>query len=261
MGRLSLSLMLFSTNLYAVINGQNLYESDPLSKSVVAIQGQYLNEKGEVEYYHGSATVIGSRAVLTAGHLAEVPAEALEIIFSPVPEWDLTGFSKERRIKVVKKLVHDDYENNSQTPPKNDIAILVLTEDIPNDYQALPVADSSDALPSLGNHLLIAGYGVSEQGNRDLKDLRLRMAARPRIPPPNANDDFGAKLWVDQSTGGGCGGDSGGPALFYSGGKLKIFGVFGHVGYKNGTMTCLTQGAFASVWYHRTWIGKVLSEL
>ena len=67
------------------------------------------------------------------------------------------------------------------------------------------------------------------------------------------------KIWLDQSSGGGCGGDSGAPAIFLDSKVPTIFGLFIHFQYdEEGKGHCLTKGAFTNVVYYRDWIDKTL---
>ncbi|MGE0174987.1 MAG: trypsin-like serine protease [Oligoflexales bacterium] len=257
MRNLILLSFFITSNLYAIFNGQSLEDSDLLSKSLVALQVAN-PEKAGIVYYKSSGVVLGKRAILSAAHTFYYRNPAAEVwaIFSTNPSWG-PDKGTEERIKVARIELHPDFYMTA-TGTENDVAVLFLEEDIPDTYRPLRLAKQSDIAPAQGSHLMIAGYGRSQE-NPGPSDFRLRVAVRPIVSSPETKEPVpGSKLWVDQRSGGFCGGDSGGPALLQSAQELIIYGIAIHPGRdENNELSCLTKGAYTRVQFYEDWLDSV----
>ncbi|HXB55651.1 MAG TPA: trypsin-like serine protease [Vicinamibacteria bacterium] len=199
-----------------------LLTSAPSSMAIVERHdrddGQYLklgarfDAVGEVEP-DGSGTLVASRWVLTAAHVAAGRGGATAVKFG------------ERRYRVKRAVLHPLGTAARDRPPEVDLALLELETPV-DGIAPLEIYRSHD---EAGRTAFIVGWGDYGKGGTALThtDHRRRAAtnqvsdAGPRRlffsfdAPPAGTDLEGV-----------CGpGDSGGPALLESGGRVLVAGV------------------------------------
>lgn len=245
---------------FAIVGGQNVeLGSHPFAKHVVALQMSELQEDGSTRFYKASGVLIAPDIVLTAAHnVVYIPEPSnVSAIFSSAPCWG-ENTCKELRISAVRTLFHSDFR---QTPggTENDVALVKLTSRAPSQYEPLEYLRSSNTVDV--RSFLVLGFGKDTQiSNPPLSSFRLRTISLSLF------DKFyrlgsQMKFWLDQSTGGICAGDSGGPAIAMVDKVPVVVGVASHVVYRDGNSDCLSKGAFADTGYFRTWIQDAVLKL
>ena len=246
----------------AIINGQDATTGDFVSKSVVAFQMVEVLPDGSSVFHKASGTVVSKRIILTAAHVVYYYLQnlsSLEIIFELSPEWGADS-AGQKRFAVSHAVVHPAFKMTA-TGTANDLALVELSDDIPTGYLPIPVAGPNSTMPKIGELGLVAGFGTDTDGLP--KDgFRLRFTSRPLLEIDGTSMIDAPKFWYEQSTGGFCGGDSGGPAIFNDRGIPSIYGVVAHVTYNSsGQGFCLTKGAFTNVVPFNAWIKATMAEI
>ena len=255
-------LAIIPVTSHAIINGDSSGELyDTVSRHVVAIQSSYTKPDGRTGYRKGTAVLVSQNLLLTAGHNAHrSEISSIQAIFSEKPCWKENVCGEERR-EVVERIFHPAYydpgEQGVSGPPQNDLALLRLAEDAPRGYLPVPILERNEVTK---RRIVQAGYGMSEEIDHDtpLEDFRLR--AFLNFSAPNAALGSHEQFAIDQTLGGGCAGDSGGPALVSTSTGYRIAGIFSRVGKIKNEMRCLTVGIFTDVLFYRNWIGSHLSR-
>jgi secreted trypsin-like serine protease len=226
-----------------------------------------------------SGVVIGPRHVLTAAHVAGDPSHT---------EFQLNLGGAPHVIRVARVHKHPGFKNFDAQHPRDDLAILVLAEDVPEGVPIYPL-HHGDIDP--GAVLTFVGYGASGQG-----DVGVTVRAKADVKRVGRNtadefvqDAFGIKrVFVFDFDGPGAGnlmgaeglgnaaestfagGDSGGPSFLCEGGggdrcvggRWVVAGINTFVGtplgYPAKPGTFGTQGGGMVVSAYVDWIDSVL---
>jgi len=168
-----------------------------------------------------SATLISPTFVLTAGHCAGAPGEFSGMrVFteSDVQNGDNNyPFAGPNSVEAIRWAAHPLYP----TAPffVHDVGMVELAEPIYLDeYGQLPAVDSLDQLKTKrgtqNQSFTSVGYGLQQINPVFVVSQRVRMVATPhliQINVPGFTGDFSLLLSNNDSTGGTCFGDSGGP--------------------------------------------------
>lgn len=244
---------------HAIIGGKDVDQKESrLASPLVAIQMSEVQEDKSIRYYKGSAFLIGPNTLLTAGHnVAYIPdVTNIVAIFSPTPCWGV-NVCNETRISVVSKRVHPKFRQ-IQGGTEWDIALLTLSENAPAGFRHATLINNAMTLGK--QSVWVAGFGTdTEDSNPPLSSYRLRkISLKAEAPPYTIGSD--QKFWLDQRTGGFCGGDSGGVALVRTKNRFQAIGIPIHVTYSDGKGHCLTKGAFSDVYFFRDWIRESLQQ-
>lgn len=253
------NLCLVSGTASAVINGQDVEHSDAdISAPLVALQMSETQPDGSTRFYKGTAFLIGRDLALTAGHnVAYIPdAGDVEVVFASAPCWG-PNICKEKRIKAIKTVVHPLFRQLADGT-EYDLAIVKLATNAPSDYQPIPLIDRpavTDVDP-----IRVLGFGTDRESPEvPLSAFRLRSIGL-KLVDPKYRLGSQQKFWLNQSDGGICGGDSGGPAV-RGDSVLAVIGLAIHVTYSNGVGHCLTQAAFTDLLFFRNWIAATIARL
>ncbi len=170
-----------------------------------------------------TATLVGSKTVLTAAHCIKVGSTHI---------FHIGG----RTYSAAQAIQHPQYDHNTVI---NDIGLVLLSS-------APPIAPSATAIsnPSLGLEVTLIGYGVTSENGSDSGIKRL---AKNTI----AQMDSTRIVFLGSSgnTGNTCYGDSGGPAFATLNGHEVVVGVT-----SGGSPPCGTSGVDTRVDAFQTWL-------
>lgn len=172
-----------------------------------------------------TAAPIGKKVLLTAAHCIDTSGKDSRVAFFSSVSCE-SGFNKNQHLKgVAKTIVHPEF-NASSSPEemKGDIALVILEENIPDNYLIYEIAEPQEVTAS--TDMFLYGYGRTGSNDGGAGMLRRASIARDQYEIV-ANQ---GKIKINQSVGVGiCQGDSGGPALVNVSGKLKVLGVNSYV--------------------------------
>jgi len=153
---------------------------------------------GELDIDQGSlctATLIGKKTVLTAGHCAEGSS--------------YTFIAGGASYKVAQVIAHPSFNASTLA---NDIAVVILAQ-----APALTPIIASSKPPTVGQQVTLVGFGVTSEKGSDSGTKRIAHATISQVTQ--------TRLVWNGASGGTCYGDSGGPAFATIDGKEVQVGV------------------------------------
>ena len=167
-----------------------------------------------------SGTLLSTTVFLTAGHCTEAPAAHVEIWFDADVESGIPGNGYPFTGEVDgTPYTHPDYDPDAFFV--RDVGVVVLDEPYTStngEFGTLPALDELDALKTQRGRkdvtFTAVGYGLQYINPVFVEAERVRMVATPKlnqINTPGFTGDFSLLLSNNNSTGGTCFGDSGGP--------------------------------------------------
>lgn len=182
-----------------------------------------------------TGVAIGADLVLTAAHCVS-SGQAVRVGTPRLP-WTT----------VHETVTHPDFV--PEKPRVADLALLKLSQALLKD-----TARVASRPASVGNRLIVLGYGIADDGKRD---MRLRMTAL------TVNGlAFGLLQLVDRSTANsgsgsaGCGGDSGGPVFLMRSGAPQVVGII-----NSGTIGCRGATYVTPLSRYHLWIMETADKL
>ncbi len=218
----------------------------------------------EFKWTFCSGTIVSKRHILTAAHCltenAQYPSTTtsdLRVVFGAkkVEPWKV--------LSVKAQAWHTNYipnattSSNPETPAPNDVAMLYLSEDIPEGFESIEM--NFDTL-YVGEQVTLAGYGTvygtpfettgvlryTEQTLTSIDTRKHRIAtANPR--------KYNAK--------GACPGDSGGPLFIERDGKMLVSGITSIVSTSFLGMYCKAWNAYTNIADYKTFIDLAMSNI
>lgn len=232
-----------------IVNGSSVALQDPDSKRAVLL---IIRRGNSISSCTGAP--ISDRVILTAGHcLKDVNKKDVSVIFHP--EMTCTsGYDISKSIPSVDVLVHKDYKGDNQA--KFDLAMVKLASPIPASYQVQSLYDGQSPLSS--DNVLMVGYGITSEGNRDSLHLRKTIKS---FKEETAVKDQNIAFDQRTSSGGVCSGDSGGPVYVQVGGTYKIIAVNSVVLGKEAANACHTMSLAMYMPYFADWVQQSLMQL
>lgn len=182
-----------------------------------------------------TGVAIGADLVLTAAHCVS-SGQAVRVGTPRLP-WTT----------VHETVAHPDFV--TEKPRVADLALLKLSQPLLKETARLaprPV--------SVGNRLIVLGYGIADDGKRDMRQRMTTLTMNGLA--------FGLLQLVDHSTanGGsgsaGCGGDSGGPVFSMRSGVPQLVGIV-----QGGTTGCRGATYVTPISRYSSWIMETADKL
>jgi S1-C subfamily serine protease len=224
----------------AVVGGR---DGGPASRSTLMV----LNARGGV----CTGIVLSARAILTAAHCAAGGTD-LRI------HWK-DGGGEPVLIAPASVALHPEFKANAVAARQRsiDLALLRLAEPLPTRFAPATLVEG--ALPRAGVPVMLAGYGVSREGEARTTGV-YRSAALVAVEPYGPGRVL---LWATDPAGAGkrpgpgaCQGDSGGPMTGADGGIVAV--TSWSTGPAGKSCGLLSQGVLVSP--QRAWIDGTLSQ-
>jgi secreted trypsin-like serine protease len=212
-------------------------QTDARRVSTVALTTDVARRPGEASLLSKgtsfcTGTIIGVRTILTAAHCVQefeprsgqkkgllLPKESDFLVYFGTQVRNDTSFARAKRV-----IPHPEWDPKTTLQPSprsapNDIAIIVLEDDIPDGYAPVRVADPS--LDLARSKVALAGFGVPfsrAAGNTGtLRQIDVRI---------NRVDARAKRLSISGGVlRGACAGDSGGPAFVEVDGEMQVVGA------------------------------------
>jgi secreted trypsin-like serine protease len=200
-----------------------------------------------------TASALTRNILITAGHCVQGNAAESFIVYHESISCE-SGFDKRKDIVSVKEFVaHPDYFETG-APSSDDLALIILKNDIPFGYETYGVA-APESLDS--QSLLLYGYGETGNGKQGSAILR-----KTEIPNQDFTiDSLAKKVVIDQTKGRGvCHGDSGGPGLINVNGVPQILGINWSVERAGGIELCQGKGYLTELQPYRSWLESELAK-
>jgi len=233
-----------------IVGGEKVSNYDVDSKKVVLL----FAEDDEENMSICTSTPIAPNVLLTAAHCL---SKKHFVVFNSSISCE-SGFNSEKHIGQVRfAFKHESWDEDADTESNsaNDVAIVILEENIPSSYRVSKIARPSDVDFESGSVRFI-GYGVT-----DYKAGGSGILRKTEITIDKAKVDSGRNLVrIDQSGGQGvCSGDSGGPSLVKVNGEERILGVNSVVGGSSKEKMCRQMAIQSLAAGHISWIETKLS--
>lgn len=239
-----------------IINGDVAPQDSALSESVVALFAMYRNPHDivtDVWMPWCTAVILSKNTVLTAAHCVEnLKAYDLKVSFSKKtitkenqynPDTRLENLEDGLEIRQVGSIFRDPHYIGDTS---HDLAVLTLIEEIPQHAKAIQMLPSEYLVKSANEtvfenqsrQVLVMGFGlISEDPIVDtdvLRSIQLKATFQKNI------------LITDQTNGGACIGDAGGPAFMKMDDKedSPYYLVGLAIGPAGESVTCSEKGEF-----------------
>jgi len=217
-----------------VAQGRPIYygevDDDPAHMAVVAITN------GPGTGYFCTGTLIASSYVLTAGHCLDgQSARNVEVFFGS------NAYSSGTYRAAAELAVHPQYDGWNIL---NDIGMIRLSSAAPTSVTPIPYLPSRLGLTRADEGTIVdfSGFGVTEN-RTDGEKLHVEAPIdRVCLGPSSCGEIVPHAFGYDQSGGGPCSGDSGGPAFLFRSGTEYVAGITSY-----GDQRCTDFGVSTTV--------------
>jgi len=175
---------------------------------------------GGKETYFGTGTLVSKRLVLTAGHVA---VDGPGFVFFGLNVNDSQG-----SLRVDVEDVIDDFGYDADQNHKNDIALLVLKNDVPSNWKPAPIAPirAADNM----TYIRAVGFGWAKDLQRVEQKRLTDIGVYSKAVTRRQEDLYGGHegmefIAADPHGNDTCKGDSGGPSFTLFKNKWALVGV------------------------------------
>jgi hypothetical protein len=245
-----------------IVRGSLVEESDAIYKTTVSLD---TNTKPFC-----SGAIFDRRTIITAAHC---------IKGAPPGGYAVTVGSGRSTIKKSipfqrnQAAMHPDWSGSDMgsnnidplpTSPKNDIAVVVLSEDLPEWVKPAPIKLIGPVTP--GDHVLLAGFGQTRMQdttgiNTQMEFSGLLRSTEAALESVNERGlEFIYRPLAEQHNGTSCHGDSGGPMFFKEAdGTITLIGITSRSYSK--AEDCDGRGVYTDVRKFDGWIRSKREEL
>ncbi|MFP5520515.1 MAG: S1 family peptidase [Bdellovibrionia bacterium] len=203
-----------------------------------------------------TATVISDDLLLTAAHCLQGATADMRVIFSN-NYLCATEDKLAKSVYGVKQYkIHENFEKDGLKDLENDIALVQIQGIKPSLGKAI---DIKTVVPIRNqDQLLMVGYGVmSHQGDGV---GRLRILGKSGNSQVNPTEKFRGH-YIEQTTKGICGGDSGGPLLRVTDQGLEMIGIASAIIRDPEEARCKGTSYFVDINLHIEWIATTKTKL
>lgn len=221
----------------AIINGKNVISTETLASHVVLISSAAANGTSQV----CTGVFISKNQILTAKHCVTADTNEMSVSFRN-PHYELDLAVTDLPILNV---------HFFKAEGRNDLALLKVQ--ISSDLQNRAV-EISPAFDLQSIDVLLVGYGVSSLSEYDSQTLRKKMINAATI---NSSQNT---FLLEQSGGGICFGDSGGPVLYFDSRlrKYLLVGIASGVVQGKAPNPCLNQSVIMNTLFYKNQIQELL---
>lgn len=229
-------------------------EEPPLGAVPWVVDLQYKDK------HHCGGVLIAKRLALTVAHCYIEGLTVRAGVTSDQSEY-------EQKIKVERAILHPNFRKIG--PYSNDIAVLLLAEEIRENTFVKPTCVSNESPPP-GALCEVSGWGAYDAKKRNVISPVLQTAVVPllslevcrenRIYGRRQQTILDTMVCAGRLKGGvdACGGDSGGPLMCHFEGRLLLTGL---VSWGDGCAKKHRPGVYTRVASYNKWIHKVAKEL
>jgi trypsin len=229
-----------------ILQGVKVKPEDSDSKAVVLVFN-----KSQI----CTGAAIADNVILTAAHcVVDGNSSSVRVFFYPSMSCE-SGFNlKKHSMSVAKLFVHEEYDPNLEADKtRGDIALVVLSEKIPEGYPVYKIANPNQLVD---DPLLMYGYGKTGSKERGAGILRKTVIANSQYSVDVLNE----QVRIEQKNMPGiCQGDSGGPSLVMVNGELMILGINSYVNGESGNV-CNGSSYQVLAFSFNSWLEGKLKE-
>lgn len=199
-----------------------------------------------------TGVLYSKRVVLTAGHCVDAvsPINVRVFFRTRIDEWPNPG----PEYSVAKIKIHEKYDG---TPNSfSDLALLSLTKEAPESFEAVEFYDGKDPLKE--DSVLLLGYGITSENKSD--SLILREISKSFSRDMTLKESF-VGISQKSESGGFCRGDSGAPVFVSTQSGRKLYAINSFTIGLEKNRECREASVALLVSHFSNWIKKNAADL